>query len=112
MRIAGKAQAAEMIEIIKFPFHMVKGGIWRAAWNAAKKLAYHSRFTVLIFVQIDMIGGGQLIYPKLRRTPMDTELRQDVVTQVFIERVVLWEMPDVVHGALMLGRFFRDGKPV
>lgn len=32
---------------------------------------------------------------------MDTELRQDVVTQMFIERVVLGEMPDVVHSALI-----------
>ena len=101
MRKACKAKAAQMVEIIKFSFHVVKGGIWRAARNAAKKLAYHARLTLLIFVQVNMVGGRQLIHPKLRGTPMDTELRQDVATQVFIERVVLGEMPDVVHSALI-----------
>ena len=45
---------------------------------------------------------------------MDTELRQDVVTQMCIERVVLGEVPDVVHIALILimEKFFQDGKPV
>ena len=57
MRITGKANTAQMTQVIVFALHMMKCGFRIKMRNAAKKFSDNSKVAVAFFVEIDMVGS-------------------------------------------------------
>ena len=96
--MAGKADAAQVTEVVELPLHMVGGGLPRAVGDAVKKLSDKGRPAVQFFVEIDMIRCLESMHPEVGGYPADPELRKDVVAQVLVKRIFTGKMSQILHG--------------
>ena len=64
MGIAGKTDAAQMIQIIEFPFHMMRSGLRGMTWATTKEFSDNAGLAALVFVEVDLVGGGKFVYPE------------------------------------------------
>lgn len=97
MRIAGQTDAAQMVEILEFSHHVLKGGIGGTVCDIVKKLSDNPSLAVTIFVEVDMIRRRDPVDPKIRRSIAEAELRKNIVTEIPIEWVIFGQMADIVH---------------
>ena len=86
MGVAGKADAAKMVKVVEFPFHVMEGALRRSICDTNEKFSNETRPADLIFIEIDVVGGLELIHPEVGGGAMDTDLRKDVIAQISIER--------------------------
>jgi hypothetical protein len=88
MRVTRKPDASQVSQVAEFPIHMPGGRPRIQTGQAAEEFSNDPRLAVLIFIQIHMVGCRQLIYPESGRTSADADLREDIVPQVSIQRVI------------------------
>ena len=67
MGIAAKADAAHVVEVMKFLLHVVEGRLRRAV--CAEKLPNDTDLAVSVFIEIDIVGGLDLVDSEIRRAP-------------------------------------------
>lgn len=97
MGVAGKADAAKMVKVVEFPFHVMEGALRRSICDTNEKFSNETRPADLIFIEIDVVGGLELIHPEVGGGAMDTDLRKDVIAQISIERVFSGKMSEIFH---------------
>jgi len=97
MGVAGKADAAQMVQVVKFPLHVMEGAFWGVMGDAVEKFSDEVYPADFIFIEIDIVGCLNLVHQEVRRESMDTEPRKDVTAQISVERVFTGKMSKVFH---------------
>ena len=97
MGIAGKADTAQIMEIVEFPLHVTEGSLRRAVRDAVKKLPDNARLAAQVFVEVNVVGCLNPIHPEVGGDAFDAELREDVVEQIPIEGIFGRKMSKIFH---------------
>ena len=97
VRVTGKADTAQMMQVVVFALHVTKCGFGIEMRNAAKKFSDNSKVSVPVFIEVDMIGRGKPIYAKFRRIQAIVEQRDNSLPEVFVKWIIGGEMAEVFH---------------
>jgi hypothetical protein len=65
--------------------------------DAAEKFSDNSEVAMAFFVEVDMIGSRKSVYTKVERIQAGVKLRDDILPEVCVKRVMSREMAEIFH---------------
>jgi hypothetical protein len=59
------------MQIVEFALHATRGGLWRTVCYTAKELTDEAGSTLSVVVEVDVVGCGNAVNPKLGDAAID-----------------------------------------
>jgi hypothetical protein len=88
----------------------MKRGLRRDVCYTAKKFSDNPDLIVRVFVEIDMVGGRELVHPEFGDAGLciGSEEREDIVAEVSVKRVTGGKLSDIFHALLIAGNLKKS----